>query len=769
MPDFVFDDPEMNTAPGSSRPKVGLPVHKVARTTTPSPVKASTPKDLPPPEEEAAPGGEDAGFSFDDPEMNTPYTAAAPGPSGKSALKESAIRSTGNVLSQTGRALRDVGLPTKGVEEYGTKLAEEHPAEVNTLAEAAKSPWQTTKEAVGELAPQIGLNLAGAAAGARVGALAGAPFEGVGAAPGAVVGGLIGGFAPNFLQEYGGIRQTQDQTGKDNIPLALAAGGAAAGVDLLEPETAFARKLVTGSLNKVGEKGLVATGKAVAKGLAKEALGETVQTGLERVGAEQDLTGPGALDDYAISAIKGGIGGGVVGGVEHHVSPRHGQASAEPQTLPEDEEAAAPAGPLPTPAKVDQTRQGDRPQGLFDVDHVLDNGIASVETGGRPERVSEKGAEGKHQLLPATAKQVAERLGVPFDEDRLLHDPDYNRMLARAHLDQLRKHYNGDMFLAVTAYHAGQGNVDNWVTRFKYDPSDPEAFLTQVAPIAPRSAEYPQKVMAAMGGDLGMASEGGGEVAGGAAPDEFDTSPDSVLKFIRANASDTEEPAPTTEATKKLATAIAAGGDQAAAALAAERKAIDARMQALTAQEGTVEPEKINAQLGRLASREKVLTAAVEAARRAEGQRQREGGLQGDLFAPPAAAPVTPVAAAPAAGPGVNLVTEPAKAPFGRRPTMAGEPDFNPNPDLMRAADTTLADRLRMEEANSKSARTQAEGPAVAAAQSAAEKSERSRVLAKILSNPNVSDPRADFKAHMEHLTFSPDLTTEEEARIRSE
>lgn len=112
------------------------------------------------------------------------------------------------------------------------------------------------------------------------------------------------------------------------------------------------------------------------------------------------------------------------------------------------------------------------------------------------------GAMGRMQLLPDTARRMAARLGVPFDQNRLRNDGAYNTQLGQAYLSELITRYNGDTFLAITAYHAGEGNVDGWI-RSVGDPRSGaisrEAWLEGVESRGnPRSAEYPRKVLAAL-------------------------------------------------------------------------------------------------------------------------------------------------------------------------------------------------------------------------------------------------------------------------------
>lgn len=170
-----------------------------------------------------------------------------------------------------------------------------------------------------------------------------------------------------------------------------------------------------------------------------------------------------------------------------------------------------------------QARRGtpglDRPI-TSDTDfNALAAAVEWVETRGRPAQVSEAGAVGAMQLLPDTARAMAQRLGVPFDRERLLNDPEYNRTLGREYLRTLMSRYGGDGQLAVTAYHAGPGLVDAWLrprgttttvrvngrdlqVAGRGDPRDGnitfDAWLSEIEARNPRSAAYPRLVRQAL-------------------------------------------------------------------------------------------------------------------------------------------------------------------------------------------------------------------------------------------------------------------------------
>lgn len=137
--------------------------------------------------------------------------------------------------------------------------------------------------------------------------------------------------------------------------------------------------------------------------------------------------------------------------------------------------------------------------------------MSQVETPGRSNLVSRDpdgagpaggGAYGDMQVLPATAQRIAAKLGLPYDQNRLLNDVAYNQQIGREYMKELVDRYRGDTFLAITAYHAGEGNVDGWL-RSVGDPRSGqisrEAWLNGVESRGnPRSAEYPRKVLAAL-------------------------------------------------------------------------------------------------------------------------------------------------------------------------------------------------------------------------------------------------------------------------------
>lgn len=99
-----------------------------------------------------------------------------------------------------------------------------------------------------------------------------------------------------------------------------------------------------------------------------------------------------------------------------------------------------------------------------DMDRLV-NAVIGKESGGVADAVSGKGAEGLMQLMPDTAREVAAKLNLPFDEEKLKTDPAYNRTLGTEYLNEMLRRYGGSQTLALAAYNAGPGNVDKWVAQ----------------------------------------------------------------------------------------------------------------------------------------------------------------------------------------------------------------------------------------------------------------------------------------------------------------
>ena len=78
--------------------------------------------------------------------------------------------------------------------------------------------------------------------------------------------------------------------------------------------------------------------------------------------------------------------------------------------------------------------------------------------------------------MDATAEEMANKIDTSVAEEESLFDPEKNIMIGVRYYSELLDIYDGNMLLALTAYNAGIGNVNSWITQgiIKKDGSDIE-------------------------------------------------------------------------------------------------------------------------------------------------------------------------------------------------------------------------------------------------------------------------------------------------------
>jgi soluble lytic murein transglycosylase len=110
--------------------------------------------------------------------------------------------------------------------------------------------------------------------------------------------------------------------------------------------------------------------------------------------------------------------------------------------------------------------------------------------------VSPVGARGLMQLMPATAAQVARRLGIHPSVPALTGDPGYNMRLGTAYLADLLDSFDGSVPMAVAAYNAGPNRVADWVA-MNGDPRSPSVDVIDWIELIPfgETRNYVQRVI----------------------------------------------------------------------------------------------------------------------------------------------------------------------------------------------------------------------------------------------------------------------------------
>jgi soluble lytic murein transglycosylase-like protein len=118
-------------------------------------------------------------------------------------------------------------------------------------------------------------------------------------------------------------------------------------------------------------------------------------------------------------------------------------------TIPDTDSAAGARGPETRDSAFDDLIQEHASR--YGIRADLVRAVIQVESGFNPCAVSNKGAMGLMQLMPATARELG--VANPFD-------PPQNIRGGVTYLRQLLDRYNNDERLALAAYNAGPGAVD---------------------------------------------------------------------------------------------------------------------------------------------------------------------------------------------------------------------------------------------------------------------------------------------------------------------
>lgn len=95
--------------------------------------------------------------------------------------------------------------------------------------------------------------------------------------------------------------------------------------------------------------------------------------------------------------------------------------------------------------------------------------VISCESSYNPNAVSRVDARGLMQLMPSTGEWIAGKLKIRDFDAQDLFDPETNIRLGCWYLNYLCGLFEGDPVVVACAYHAGQGNVRNWVTKYSED------------------------------------------------------------------------------------------------------------------------------------------------------------------------------------------------------------------------------------------------------------------------------------------------------------
>ena len=114
---------------------------------------------------------------------------------------------------------------------------------------------------------------------------------------------------------------------------------------------------------------------------------------------------------------------------------------------------------------------------LYHVDSNLTAAVIKSESKFKHTAKSHRGAVGLMQLMPETAAWIADQLDDKNYSVESLHEPDRNIRYGTWYLSTLQKEFHGNNVLALAAYNAGRGNVQEWMKQYNWseDFSDIDA------------------------------------------------------------------------------------------------------------------------------------------------------------------------------------------------------------------------------------------------------------------------------------------------------
>lgn len=98
----------------------------------------------------------------------------------------------------------------------------------------------------------------------------------------------------------------------------------------------------------------------------------------------------------------------------------------------------------------------------YEVEENLIYAVIKAESNFDEDAISNKEAKGLMQLMNPTANEVAKKINIQITDENI-QEPEYNIMLGTKYLSMMITKY-GNIELALTAYNAGSGTVDKWIS-----------------------------------------------------------------------------------------------------------------------------------------------------------------------------------------------------------------------------------------------------------------------------------------------------------------
>lgn len=104
----------------------------------------------------------------------------------------------------------------------------------------------------------------------------------------------------------------------------------------------------------------------------------------------------------------------------------------------------------------------------YEIDPYVLAGLIRQESEFSPRVVSRANAHGLAQIMPATGRDLARRLGIKGYSQRMLFDPNVNVRMGAYYLRNLVSSLGGRLDQALASYNAGKSRVTQWLERGQY-------------------------------------------------------------------------------------------------------------------------------------------------------------------------------------------------------------------------------------------------------------------------------------------------------------
>lgn len=113
-----------------------------------------------------------------------------------------------------------------------------------------------------------------------------------------------------------------------------------------------------------------------------------------------------------------------------------------------------------------------------ELDPYLLAGLIRQESEFSAKVISRANAHGLTQIMPATGRELARRLGIRGFTNRMLFEPAVNLRMGSYYLKSLMDSLGGNLAQALASYNAGKGRVTQWLERGEY--RDPAEFVESI-------------------------------------------------------------------------------------------------------------------------------------------------------------------------------------------------------------------------------------------------------------------------------------------------